>query len=182
VATESSIPGQPVSEELFAQLLTRHRAQIFRLIFSMVHSLQDAEDVFQDSTLTMWDNFHKFDPNTDFAAWAAQIARHKALNLITSSHRRKTCFSPELINELAHREEPSHEIQQARLRALEQCRTKLRASDQQLLKHCYGGDGKIREAADRLGRPAGSVYDSLMRIRRTLMECVRRALAGEGIA
>jgi RNA polymerase sigma-70 factor (ECF subfamily) len=167
---------------LFAQLLTQHRAQIFRLIFCMVHSLQDAEDVFQDAALTMWDNFQTFDPKTNFVAWAAQIARHKALNLLTSSHRRRTCFSPELINELAARQEATHEIQQARLRALEACRGKLRSSDQQLLKHCYGTGEKIRDAAERLGRPAGSVYDSLMRIRRTLIECVRRALASEGFA
>jgi RNA polymerase sigma-70 factor (ECF subfamily) len=179
---EPKFPSQLVGEELFAQLLTRHRARIFRLIFCMVHTQQDAEDVFQDATLTMWDNFEKFQPGTDFAAWAAQIARHKALNLLTSSHKRRACFSPELISELAQREELTNEVQDARLRALESCRGKLRKSDQQLLKHCYGSGGKIRDAAEKLGRPAGSVYDSLMRIRRTLLECVRRTLVGEEFA
>jgi RNA polymerase sigma-70 factor (ECF subfamily) len=129
----------------------------------------------------MWDNFHKFDLNTDFAAWAAQIARHKALNLITSSHRRRTCFSPELINELAQRQEPTNEIYEARLRALDSCRGKLRLTDQQLLTHCYSSGTRIREAAEQLGRPAGSVYDSLMRIRRTLLECIRHTLSSEGV-
>jgi RNA polymerase sigma-70 factor, ECF subfamily len=179
LANQRSNPRGPAREELFAQLLTQHRARIFRLIFCMVHTQQDAEDVFQDATLTMWDNFHSFEPGTNFAAWAAQIARHKALNLLTSSHRRRACFSPELINELAQREEPSNELLDARLRALAICRSKLRAADQKLLKHCYGSN-RIRDAAATLNRPVSSVYDSLMRIRRTLMECMRRVLTQEG--
>lgn len=169
-------------EELFAQLLTRHRSQIFRLIFCMVQTQQDAEDVFQQAALTMWDHFEEFDSSTHFVAWASQIARHKALNFLTSATRRRVCFSPELIAELAQHEEPTNEFQEARLRALATCRGKLRQADQQLLKQCYGGKGTIGEAAKRLRRPAGTVYDSLMRIRRTLMECIRRALASEGQA
>jgi RNA polymerase sigma-70 factor (ECF subfamily) len=175
-------PNRPAREELFAQLLTQHRSQIFRLVFCMVHTLQDAEDVYQQAALTMWDHFEEFDPRTNFVAWASQIARHKALNFLTSATRRRVCFSPELIGELAQHEEPSNEFQEARLRALASCRGKLRQTDQQLLKQCYNGKGTIGEVAERLGRPAGTVRDSLMRIRRTLLECIRRTLASEGQA
>jgi RNA polymerase sigma-70 factor (ECF subfamily) len=172
--------SRPAREGEFAQLLTRHRSQIFRLVFCMVHTQQDAEDVFQQAALTMWDNFEKFDPETDFVAWASQIARHKALNFLTSRQRRRVCFSPELIGEMAQIQEPSSDFQEARLRALGSCRGKLPEPDQRLLMHCYAGEGTIRDAAKRIGRPAGSVYDSLMRIRRALFDCIQRTLTKEG--
>jgi RNA polymerase sigma-70 factor, ECF subfamily len=182
VADDALPTSRPAREELFAQLLTQHRSQIFRLIFCMVHTQQDAEDVFQQASLTMWDHFDHFDASTHFVAWATQIARNKALNFLTSATRRRVCFSPELIAELIQHEEPSNEFQESRLRALASCRGKLRHADQQLLKQCYSSGVTIGEAAKRLGRPAGTVYDSLMRIRRTLMECIRRTLASEGQA
>jgi RNA polymerase sigma-70 factor (ECF subfamily) len=174
--------SRPAREGLFAQLLTRHRSQIFRLVFCMVHTQQDAEDVFQQAALTMWDNFEKFDPNTDFVAWASQIARHKALNFLTSRGRRRICFSPELIGEMAQIREPNNDFHEARLRALASCRGKLSEPDQQLLALCYAGNETIRDAAKHIGRPAGSVYDSLMRIRRALFDCIQRTLSKEGWA
>jgi RNA polymerase sigma-70 factor (ECF subfamily) len=174
-------PRQPqmLRESQFAELLTRHRSRIFRLVFCMVHTQQDAEDIFQQAALTMWDNFEKFDPQTDFAAWASQIARNKALNFLTSSDRRRKCFSEQFLQELATCDDSSNDYQQARLTALAKCRSKLTETDQQLLKRCYSGKKTIREVAQSIGRPAGSVYDSLMRIRRALFECIQRTLSSE---
>jgi len=44
----------------------------------------------------------------------------------------------------------------------------------------YGESGTFREIAERIGRPVGSVYDSLCRIRRDLYTCIQRKLANEG--
>lgn len=179
MSEDLSTRHQPLQESLFAELLTRHRSRIFRLVFCMVHTQQDAEDVFQQAALTMWDNFAKFDPQTDFVAWASQIARHKALNFLTSKDHRRKCFSEQFIHELATCDDASNDYQQARLTALAKCRSKLTATDQQLLKNCYSGEKTIREVAQSMGRSAGSVYDSLMRIRRALFECIQRTLASE---
>jgi RNA polymerase sigma-70 factor (ECF subfamily) len=182
LTNDQAISVRAQSDEVFARLLTAHRGQIFRLIFCMVHSLQDTEDVFQQATLTMWDRFGDFQPGTDFAAWAAQIARHKALNFLTARGRQRLCFSQEFVEELAQIEEPSNDHQEIRLRALASCREKLSLVDQQLLAQCYGGAGSIREVAIQIGRPVGSVYDSLTRIRHALLGCIQRKLRSEGQA
>jgi RNA polymerase sigma-70 factor (ECF subfamily) len=148
----------------------------------MVHSLQDTEDVFQQATLTMWDRFSDFQPGTDFTAWAAQIARHKALNFLAARGRQRLCFSQEFIEELAQIEESTNDDQEARLKALASCREKLSPVDQQLLERCYGGAGSIREAAKQIGRPVGSVYDSLSRIRHALLGCIQRKMRTGGQA
>lgn len=148
----------------------------------MVHDLHDAQDVFQQASVTMWERFGDFEIGTNFVAWASAIVRNKALNLLASRRSRQYVFSPALLEQLAEHVEGSAEYQGARLNALAQCREKLLAKDQILLKECYGGEGTIGEAAKRIGRSPDSVYHSLIRIRRTLLECIQNTLAKEGYA
>jgi RNA polymerase sigma-70 factor, ECF subfamily len=169
------------SDELVG-LLTPHKNEIFGFIFCMVHSLQDAEDIFQQAVITMWNKFDQFEPGSNFLPWACRIARYKALNFIKSKRRARVYFSEDLISELAEQEAEQTEALEARLRALATCRQKLSSGDQALLALCYGDSGTIRDAAERIGRPVGSVYDSLSRIRRALYLCIERTLAQEGFA
>jgi RNA polymerase sigma-70 factor (ECF subfamily) len=45
------------------------------------------------------------------------------------------------------------------------------------MRYAPGETGK--NLAEQIGRPSNSVYQSLGRIRRTLMECIQRRLAAE---
>ena len=67
----------------------------------------------------------------------------------------------------------------ARTAELENSTAKLRESDRELLKDCYGETEGIAEVAQRRGRSPQSVHNSLRRIRRALFECIQRALARE---
>jgi RNA polymerase sigma-70 factor (ECF subfamily) len=64
--------------------------------------------------------------------------------------------------------------------ALSECIGKLRESDQELLRRRYAGAVTGDEVAHQLGRPANSVYQSLGRVRKALIECVRRRMATGG--
>lgn len=169
-------------DEEYVELLTRHRSQLFRLIFAMVHSLPDAEDIFQQAAITMWDKFGEFEAGSDFYAWASSIARYKSLDHLKARGRQRLVFSDALLDLVAQHDQWQPETQQAKLRALANCRNKLSTKDQQLLAICYGGQESIRESAESVGRPVGSVYDSLSRIRRALYACIERTLASEGQA
>jgi RNA polymerase sigma-70 factor (ECF subfamily) len=163
-------------EAEFLELLARHKYELFNLIFCIIPSLADAEDVFQQTTLAIWDNFSQFQPGTDFMAWAGQVARYRAWNFARSKRRERVYFSEELISELAEAPFESTEIQEARLQALARCRQKLSAADQNLILLCYGGS-TVSQAAVKLGRPVRAVHNSLSRVRRALYECIERALA-----
>lgn len=169
----------PQREEEFLSLLTTHKHGLFTLIFCIVRSLPDTEDVFQQATLAMWEDFDKFRPGANFMAWAGQIARYRAWNFMRSKRRERVLFSESLVAELqavaGSRFDPA-EVQEARLQALAHCKQKLSPNDQHLLLQCYGGDS-IQEAAQRVGRPVRAVYDSLARIRRALYDCIARSIA-----
>jgi len=166
-------------EELI-ELLARHKSQLFSYIVSIVHRVPDAEDVFQQTCIVLWEKFDQFQPGTDFAAWASTIARNKAIQLLRTRDRERSGFSDALLAELAMRQNDQSELYAARSRALEHCSQKLPVEDRKLIELCYRREGKIKDAAEELGRPVGSVYDSLSRIRRKLWECITRVLKSEG--
>ena len=58
-------------KEEFIELITKHWHQLFNLIFCVVQNFSDAEDLFQQSTMALWADFDKFEPGTDFGAWAS---------------------------------------------------------------------------------------------------------------
>lgn len=173
-------PQHQRRDDEFVELLTRYKSALFRFIFSLIHSMPDAEDVFQQTTVTMWDKFGEYQPGSDFFAWACTIARYKTLNYFQSKGRERFYFSETVIEQLAAHDKMQVDAHESRLKALAACRQKLSATDQRLLADCYSGRGTILEVAKGLGRPVGSVYDSLSRIRRALYACIQRAIASEG--
>lgn len=168
----------PPSEE-FVQLFTRFQRRLYLLILSQLGSTHDAEEVLQETNLVIWSKYHQFDLSTNFFAWAAQIATYEILKFRQRQQREKLRFSPEFV-ELIGQEalERSEEMERRRL-ALEQCLQKLRPGDRVLIRRRYQPGERGKELAAELGRPPNSVYQSLGRIRRLLLECINRRLAAE---
>lgn len=162
----------------FVELLTRHQSQIFALIMAMVQRLDDAEDVMQETVAALWKDFSKYEPGTNFAAWACTTAKHRALQHLQNNHR-QTLLSNDYLAELADRQQDDSSYYAARQSALVECTKKLREKDADLIRRCYDRDQSIGQIAEQVGRPLGSVYDSLYRIRRTLHECINRVLSAE---
>jgi RNA polymerase sigma-70 factor (ECF subfamily) len=165
----------------FAARLRQHQTQLFAYIYSLVRDLDDADDLFQQTSLVLWDKFGRFDPSKSFIAWACGVARFEVSNFLRSRNRQRLYFSDNLAMILidAH-EEFSDGPLEGRRTALTECMKKLRAGDQELLDACYGRSARIPEVAHARGRSSQSVHNSLRRIRRSLFECVNRALAKEG--
>ena len=173
--------GKASDSKNFLDLLSEHERQIFGFIFAMVYNTSDAEDVFQQASLVMWENFDQFEPGTDFLAWARKVAKYVVLDLLKAKRRDRLCFGEVLVNQLVDRYSNRDDANRDRVEALSACREKLSVSDQQLLALCYARSGSIGDAAKKLRRPVGSVYDSLSRIRRALLACIRRYITeGDG--
>jgi RNA polymerase sigma-70 factor (ECF subfamily) len=143
--------------------------------------VSDAEEVFQQTSIALWENFDQFEPDSDFGAWAAKVARFRTLNFLRSKRRERLYFSDSIIAQLAECPFEPNDVQAKRLRALSECRQKLTSSDQALVALCYCGE-PIRDVAAQIGRPVRTVYKSLARIRRLLFECIERNIAREGHA
>ncbi len=167
----------------FASRLARHQAQLFGYIYSLVRDLDDADDLFQQTSLVLWDKFDQYDPSRSFVGWACGVARYEVLNFLRSRSRDRLYFSDELSLALIEAQETlEHEHLEERREALAGCMQKLRERDKTLLEACYGRSTGVREVARDRGRSPQSIHNSLRRIRRALFECVRRSLAQGGAA
>jgi RNA polymerase sigma-70 factor (ECF subfamily) len=165
--------------ELISQLIADNQQRLSGYIRTLVPQRADAEDVRQEVNLFLWRHGHEFQPGTNFAAWAYQIARNHVL-----SHRKRVCrsklrFSDEVVNHLAAEATADIDFAEPRLRALERCLRKLGESDQALVRMRYEPDATTQSVAERFGRPIKGVYRSLSRIRAALLQCIERTLARE---
>jgi RNA polymerase sigma-70 factor (ECF subfamily) len=179
--TAATAPLRPPTEE-FVQQFTLHQRRLYLYILSQVSSTQDAEEVLQDTNLIIWSKYHQFDIATNFFAWAAQIATYEILKFRQRRQREKLRFSDEFVDAVSRDVlERSEELERRRT-ALDVCLQKLRPDDRELIHRRYQPGERGKFVAADLGRPANSVYQSLGRIRRTLLECIQRRLALEGHA
>jgi RNA polymerase sigma-70 factor (ECF subfamily) len=143
-----------------------------------VRDLDDADDLFQQTSLVLWDKFEQFDRSKNFINWACGVARYEVLNFVRSRSRHRLYFSDELNLVLIEAQESlEHDHLDERRDALAGCMKKLRERDLELLETCYGRSVCIQEVARTWGRSTHSIHNSLRRIRRVLFECVRRTMA-----
>jgi RNA polymerase sigma-70 factor (ECF subfamily) len=177
---EGSMAGKSVAarKEEFAELLGHDQARLFGYIHSLVRDLNDADDLFQQTTLILWRKFDEFDRQRSFFSWACGIARLEVANFVRARGRQRLVFSDDLSLLLIEaQEEMSRNEVEDRREALTRCIEKLRSQDRDLLTECYSDEDGVQSAALRRGRYPQSVFNSLRRIRRTLLECITRTLS-----
>jgi len=165
----------------FTRYLATNQARLYGYIHSLIPDIHDADDLYQQTALVLWNKFNKFDRERDFFAWACGVARGEVANFARRRVRQRLylCADVNLLLVESHAELTSQEQDERRV-ALSQCIEKLPAADRELLAECYreGRDGEsVHAAADRRNRSSHSVYNSLRRIRKVLYDCINRTLA-----
>jgi RNA polymerase sigma-70 factor (ECF subfamily) len=167
----------------FIQLLNEHQGQIYGYIVALTHNFADADDVFQLTSMVIWRKFHEFQRERSFLRWACSIARLETLDFLQAKRRRPLLVGEELQLELASiQSETDSSVAEQRRAALARCLEKMSPQNRQLLETCYSGEGSVGQASADLGRSKNSIYNSLRRIRGTLLSCVRSEIAREGMA
>ena len=140
--------------------------------------MQDAEDVFGEATVALWDNFRYFKKGTNFSAWARRIAHLRVLEYYRARDRRLV-FPQPLLDQLAVDFESRDKAADQRLLYLSECKEELSPEDRQLLEERYVDNLRVQDLARRLAQSENSVSKSLGRIRRVLLACVERRMAAE---
>lgn len=176
---------QPIPQkdlyEAFVQVFVRHEPNLRSFVRPLVRTWDDVEEVMQQTCLVLWRKYAEFQPGSDFLSWGCTIARYEVLKFRRSRARDKHHFGDELILHLADEgAEESRRLERER-RALDTCIQRLPEEQRDLIERCYGGEMKINEVAEVLGRSATSLYKALNRIRQVLLECIERSLAQEAV-
>jgi RNA polymerase sigma-70 factor, ECF subfamily len=171
---------RPSDECDFGRLFVQHEARIYGYIRSLVVHRADAEDLLQETASVLWQKFHEFEPGTNFLAWAMCIARFQVRHFRREEKHNVLQFSEEFQELLA----ADTVAESARLGDLQQffdaCLNKLPQADRELFTLRYASESTTTNLAEKIGRPASTIYNAIRRIRRALADCVQRELDKEG--
>jgi len=170
------------SRKRLMALMTRHQRQIFSYIFVLVPNRGDAEDILQETSLVICEQFHEFEEGTDFVAWACQIAYWRVRYARQKYARSKVVFNQDVLDAVARTADSMHPELTDRHEALRGCLQKLHPRDRELLLHRYEPGVGVEEAARRSGRSRQTAYKALTRLRKLLLDCVTTRLANKGVA
>src|SRR4051812_10122240 len=164
--------------EEFARQFSRNARRIYGFIMTLVFNYHDAEEVFQNTSVVLWNKFADFQPGSDFFAWASRVAYYEVLSLMKQRRRSQT-FSDEALELLASEAMTISDRSSERYEALEECLGHLPAEDRSLLQERYYFQRPPKQIASMQSRSIHSVYRALSRIHSLLLNCVQRNLAHE---
>jgi RNA polymerase sigma-70 factor (ECF subfamily) len=176
--TDSSLELPAVTDE-FVQMFTKSQRRLFLFILSQVGNPVDAEEILQETNIVVWKKCNQFQLGTNFQAWVSRIATYEVLKQRDRKRRDRLYFSDEFVQQIAQDALIDTAQSDARRQALTSCLGKLRSKDRELIQRRYTPGENGKSVAEFLQRPVNSVYQSLGRIRRTLLECINRRLAAE---
>lgn len=152
---------------------TRNSRRLYGYIRTLTPVASDANDVFQSTSLVLWNKFDQFEAGSNFFSWACQIAMFEVRKCREKSQRSKT-FSDEALEMLSAEFQRREDDPNARIDALLECLEALQPDDRVLIERRYYADCKPPEIATTIGRSLASVYRALARIHELLLTCVQR--------
>ena len=151
--------------------------QSIRHIRTLVPHVADVEDVFQETSVTLWQKFDQYRPDLDFRAWACRIAYYKVLKLRDRQIRSPRLFSGQFLDLISEELIVMSDMLDARSEALLLCREKLNQRDRNLLDRFHREGATAKNVARQVGRNSRYVYRAIERIHGILLDCIKEAIS-----
>ena len=165
--------------EAFLKEFALHHDRLFAYLFSLLPHRPDAEDVFQRTSLILWQKFDQWDPSSDFLSWACGVAFYEVRNFVRVASRDRLRFGEALLETLSKDRTATLKQRDDRVAALQECLKKLDQGERELLQKAYVDEESIRELARRDGQAAQTLYNRLHLLRKRLLLCVDVRVGGE---
>lgn len=169
---------QADAQQRFLSLFLRSEREIFRYVAALVPNVTDAEDLVQQTALSLWEKFDAYDPNQPFTPWACRFALNKTKQWIERRRRWQALLEAGLAEELARRREELRPELERRLKHLEGCLSKLPEEHRFIVEGYYYRRDGIEKLAEHSGRTVAATYKTLQRIREALQACIENAAKG----
>jgi RNA polymerase sigma-70 factor, ECF subfamily len=158
--------------QLFDQRFVACQDRLYGYIASLLPRREDANEVFQETSLKLLQNWTKYDPARPFSPWAFTIALNEVRLFARRNRRKGGILSEAVLTAVAEEQFRAEEEIHQTLSRLSDCLKRLAAEKRALLQECYSGEQSIQAiAAGKRLRP-DALYKQLERIRRWLLECM----------
>ena len=107
------------------------------------------------------------------------MARYEVLAWLRDKGRDKLVLDEAVVTKLADESIDRESHLERQREALESCMQKVPPDQRDLLMQAYQPQARMQEVAEASGRTTTGFYQWLHRMRRSLMDCIRRTLAQE---
>jgi RNA polymerase sigma-70 factor (ECF subfamily) len=172
-------PDEASHHRAFLRQFTANEAAIRAFVRRLVPARADADDIMQEVSVVLWEKFESFRGDGNFRAWAFGVARFEVLAWLRDKGRDRLVLSEKVVD-LFGAEAETHEPRLERQReALERCIVEVAPAQRDLLMRAYEPGARIAALAHESGRSEPGFYQWLYRIRKLLLDCIRRNLAKE---
>ena len=171
-------------ERAFQQFFERYREQVHQRVRRIVRDDASANDVVQEVFLRVWNRAGQWSGRGTVASWLFRIATHLSLTHLRTVRRRRE-QRLEMLSETVEQEtqqvpewmiEAASERPDARMERADQQRwlrrqvQELSEDKREVFHLIYDAQVEVRDAADRLGIPEGTVKSRLHHGRRQLSQ------------
>lgn len=167
------------TKDEFVSLFSQHSRRIYSFIIALVISPQDADEVFQNTSLALWKKVDTFTPGTSFWAWACQVAYYEVLRLRKTKQRRGI-YSDDALHQVAANLLAREEQISLREVSLRNCLDRLDARDRDMVELRYFHEKRPKQIAELQSRSVHSIYRALSRIHEKLHRCIQNKLVKGG--
>lgn len=175
-------PSEQDFHRTFLRLFASNEPAIRAFIRRLVPSRADADDIMQDVSIVLWEKFDAFEEGGNFRAWAFGVARYEVLAWFRDKGRDRLVLNEKVVDLLADESLETVPRFDRQREALEVCMEKVAPEQRDLLMKAYQPGAQIRELASDSGRTESGFYQWLYRLRRSLLDCIRRNMAKGGAA
>jgi RNA polymerase sigma-70 factor (ECF subfamily) len=148
-------------ERAFEQLLELYGKKVFRMAVMMLKDAARAEEVTQDIFLKLWQALPAYDGRAAPSTWLYTIARNTCLSAVRAESYRRTTS----LNQVS---EPTVSNLAPLKIAREECLSKLPEIQREVITLFYLEDKSVKDVAQLLDLPEGTVKSHLHRARRAL--------------
>ncbi|WP_016954230.1 sigma-70 family RNA polymerase sigma factor [Catenovulum agarivorans] len=159
----------------FGDLFREDKGRLYSYIHALVADKVAADDIFQETCLTLWTEFAKFEIGTSFSKWANAIAYRRVLAFYRTNKKYTLGLDEDFlvdINEGYVELETSSTQLEQKLHYLELCLQRLSTPLQQVYEQFYVKNHTANEIASDSGRSIHAIRKVVHKIRQRIFDCV----------
>jgi RNA polymerase sigma-70 factor (ECF subfamily) len=160
---------------LFKQLFESDQNRLYSYIYAFVSNHSMADDIFQETSVTLWQNFEKFEPGTNFSKWANVIAFNRIRHHRQANKKYQLGLSDDFTQEFSQNiavMESQAIKQEQRWLHLEHCHSLLSEPLKQVYQSFYIDNFTANDIAEQSGRSVRAIRKAVHKLRTKLFECV----------
>lgn len=163
------------SKDEFVRLWTANARRVQAFIFTLLPRWGDAEEILQETSLTLWNKFDEFQPGTDFTAWACRVAYLKVQEARRRQHRDPIPFSDAFVTTVEAALAKKLDVVAPRYTALLDCLQKLSRQNLDLIRRRYFAEATVASLAKDLNHSTSWVYKTLQKVHQSLYDCIEQS-------